>query len=360
MQTHQGVSLLLLSFAMGLAHAAPPSYPEYRVTIVGPANSRPVDINNAGAVIGTFQTGPNTTRGFVSQGKSYVALKALGTSSDASGINDKGEVVGNWLTKSGQSRGFIYANGRQRDIGVIEGRGTGFRGINNAGYTIALVSPADPLAPSPRSYLRAPKGKAWDIGTVPAENPVTIAQALNNRNQITGESGSLFFPEQPFRAFLWSKGVMRDLGDFGETPNVGMDINDRGQVTGSMAVPGFHDQVAFIYSNGRLINIDPAPPTVERFSTGEGINNYGHVVGTSQQHGAFVYRGRRMESLNALIDRRSGWTISFPRAINDAGQIAAWGDRNGVTYTVRLDLIRPHGMAAPHIEADEGEASTAK
>ena len=360
MQTHQRVSLLLLSLTMGLAHAAPASYPEYRVTIVGPANSQPTDINNAGTVIGFFPTGSNITRGFVSHGKGYVVLRGLGTSSDARGINDKGEVVGNWTTKDGGPRGYIYANGRQRDIGMIQGRRTIFVDINNAGYTIALVNPADPLAPSPRSFLRAPNGKAWDIGTVPAENPVTIAQALNNRNQITGESGSLFFPEQPFRAFLWSQGVMRDLGDFGATPNVGMDINDRGQVTGSMAVPGFHNQVAFIYSNGRLINIDPAPPTAERFSTGEGINNHGHVVGTSQQHGAFVYRGRRMESLNALIDRRSGWTISFPRAINDAGQIAAWGERKGVTYTVRLDLIRPHGMATPHIEADEEEASTAK
>ena len=60
-----------------------------------------------------------------------------------------------------------------------------------------------------------------------------------------------------------------------------------------------------------------------------------------------------MESLNALIDPRSGWNISFARGINDAGQIIADGFRNGAQYAVRLDLIRPHALGAAPVAADD-------
>lgn len=63
-----------------------------------------------------------------------------------------------------------------------------------------------------------------------------------------------------------------------------------------------------------------------------------------------------MELLNALIDPRQGWNITDAQAINDAGQIAATAFRNGRSYAVRLDLIRPYANAVPTAEPDE-EAS---
>jgi len=190
------------------------------------------------------------------------------------------------------------------------------------------------------------------------------ALAINNRKQIVGESGPLTFPDQPLRAFAWTAGVMGDLGDFGFTPNGSLAINDRGQVTGYMSLPeGFRDRAAFVYSNGRLINIDGRAPVEGRNSSGAGINNHGHVVGASDHLSGFIWRGRRMESLNALIDRRLGWDIFSPQAINDAGQIAANAMRNGVQYAVRLDLIRPSTLAAPELDAaayagEDAEAGT--
>ena len=130
--------------------------------------------------------------------------------------------------------------------------------------------------------------------------------------------------------------MIRDLGDLGDTPNAGTAINDSGKITGCAAVPeGFRD------------------------SAGTGINHCGDVVGASHHLSGFIYRGKRMESLNALIDPKSGWNIQVPRAINDAGQIAASGLRNGVQYTVRLDLIRPHALGAPHLALDEDADATA-
>ncbi|MFC4930371.1 HAF repeat-containing protein [Massilia sp. GCM10023247] len=352
MQAHQRVSLLLLSLTMGLAHAAPASYPEYRVTIVGPANSQPTDMNQAGAVVGITRLGPDSYSSFVNYGRGPVNLGRLGGRSNvAVAINDKGQVLGNVTTTNGQLRGYVYDRGSFRQLNGVGGRPTSYVDINNAGYILASSGPP-PTAPAGNAvpYLRAPNGTYRAIGALPYPNPITQPEALNNRNQVTGESGTFILPEIPFYAFVWTNGVMRQLGDFGYTPNYGLDINDRGQVAGYTSTATFREALATVWTHGRPLLIDTRPASSYRFSSADAINNHGHAVGSANQIGAFIWRGRRMESLNSLIDRRSGWNITFPRAINDAGQIAANGFRNGVGYAVRLDLIRPHALGAPQLD----------
>lgn len=357
MYMHQRLSLVLLSFAVtGSAWA----YPEYRVTVVGPANSWVYGINNAGVVIGDYPVGANLRRAFLNRGKGLVDLGALnGVESTATGINDRGEVVGNWRSADGRLRGFIYSCGKARDIGGIAGRSTGFSAINNAGYTTA--SSRDPAAEGTRGYLRTPNGAFIDLGAIVWDGsgePQTVPAAINNRNQITGRSGSFTTPEPQYRAFSWSRGVIRDLGDLGSTPNTGHAINDRGQITGQAFLPvGPRDSVAFLYSHGRMVSLDTRPATEYKYSAGHGINNRGHIVGISSHSSAFIWRGKRMESLNALIDPAAGWDIDYPVAINDAGQIAAVASRGGGRYTVRLDLIRPHVDAAPALDAEDDVAA---
>lgn len=359
MQARQPIAFFLLSLAMGLAHASP-GYAEYRVTIVGPPGSQPVDINESGAVAGIIPTSSTTYRSFVNYGRGPIDLGLLGsTSNQAVAINDRGEVLGNLLNANGQLRGYVYYRGSFRQIKGVGGRSTRYVDINNAGYILASSNTPDagPEAGNPRAYLRTPGGTYRDIGFLPYPNPTTQPEALNNRNQVTGESGTLTAPEIPFYAFFWSNGLMRQLGSFGNTPNYGLDINDRGQVAGYTSTETFRETLATIWNHGRPTLIDTRPAGTYRFSTAQAINNHGHVVGNSNNLGPFIWRGRRMESLNALIDRRSGWSISFIRGINDAGQIIADGSRNGVGYPVRLDLIRPHALGKPHIEADEGAAT---
>ncbi|QNA90341.1 HAF repeat-containing protein [Massilia sp. Dwa41.01b] len=349
------ISLFLLSLAMGLAQAHP-SYPEYRVTIVGPPDSTPTDINQAGVVVSNVPTGITTSRAYISRGTGYREIVMPdSTSNRAVAINDKGVVLGNWTAASGENRGFTFYRGTRRDIPPVPARAGVFVDINNAGYILTLAGPP-PGAPtdiSPFAFLRAPNGSFRPIGILPYENAINQAEALNNRNQVTGESGTFFRPELPFNAYVWTNGVIRELPDLGYTPNYGLDINDRGQVSGYVAIAEFRQQRAALWSHGRLTLVDTRPDSAMPFSTGEALNNYGQVVGSANGGiGAFIYRGRRMESLQAKIDPTSGWGISFPRAINDAGQIAATGYRAGVAYAVRLDPIRPHLMAPPPL--DEG------
>ena len=357
MQARKPVSLFLLSLTLALANAAWAATPEYRVTIVGPRDSFATDINNAGAVVGFVPRSPGSDafRAFVNRGKGIVYLDRLGRSSIAVAINDKGVVLGNWTDASGLQRGFLYCHGRQRDIGGIGSGLTNYTDINNAGYATAFAT-VTPFG-NPRGFLRAPNGTLRDIGSLPADPQGTQAYALNNRNQITGQSGLFIPPNPPLRAFIWTKGVMRDLGDFGGAPNSGDAINDRGQVAGTAELPfDIHQKAAFLYTHGRLIKLDDRPDNVPQFTTSTGINNRGHVVGTSDRLSGFIYRGRRMESLNALIDPRLGWNIHAPQAINDAGQIAANATRNGVQYAVRLDLIRKSAESAPQVDENDHEA----
>lgn len=347
MRARHLLSLSLLSAGLALANAAG-AHPEYRVTIVGPPDSVAFDINNDGAVVGMFPISATATHAFLNRGSGVIDIGALrGTSSNAVAINNKGQVLGNWTTRYGQSRGYIYYRGVMTDIGVVPGYGGFYTDINDYGYATVIGRKIDTFEGT-RSFLRAPSGSFRNIGYLPAENPLTDAHALNNSNMITGASSELTFPEQPLRAILWSKGIMRDIGSFGLDPNAGADINHCGQITGYAAVPGpLHDRVAFLYTNGRMLDIDGRPAGGSRFSEGDGINNHGHVVGFSDHLGGFVYRGRKMESLNALIDPALGWNIYSARAINDSGQIAATGYRKGKQYAVRLDLIRPHLLRAP-------------
>lgn len=305
-------SPVLLCLTVGLSNAAS-AYPDYRVTVVGPVDSTATAINNDGVVVGGYPYSATARHAFLTRGKGQVDLGTLGgTSSNAVAINDKRQVLGHWISSAGQQRGLIYYAGKHRDSGVLPGRLTTYTGINNNGFITASGTLPDSMEDQ-RGFLRALNGAFTDIGSLPYDSPITDANGLNNRNQVTGASGPLLFPEQPYRAFIWTKGVMRDLGDLGWAPNYAQAINDCGQVTGSMAqMNGFHNSVAFLYSHGRLINIDRRPASVER---------------------------------------DSGGTV-YPHGINDHGQIAATATRGGVQYAVRLDLIRPLLEQAPALEPD--------
>ena len=95
-----------------------------------------------------------------------------------------------------------------------------------------------------------------------------------------------------YHAFLYSAGVMTDLGTLGGLSSYGSSINVAGQVVGSASTPG---------------------GTLHPFLYGSGV----------------------MTDLNTLIDPVPGITLNGASAINDAGQIVATG--GGHAY--RLDPV---------------------
>lgn len=353
--TRLSLSLLFLG-VLSAASAAP--YAEYRVTIVGPPGSVSQGINQSGTIIGNTRLGTNNYRSFINYGRGPIDLGLLGgVSNEVVAINDRGEVLGNWITTSGQKRAYVYHRGSFRQIAGIPGRTTQFLDINNRGYILAKAPDPSPSGevPTVRSYLRAPNGKYRDLGAPPFENLILELNVLNNRNQVAGWAAPFTTPEIAFNIYFWNKGVLRQLDNSGNTPNYALAINDRGQVAGSSATEVFRAEVATIWTHGRPTRIDPHPLQDYPFSKVTLLNNHGHAVGTSVHLGLFIYRGRKMENINSLINPGSGWNIVSIRGINDAGQLAATGWHDGVQYAVRLDLIRPHALGTPYIAPDDEE-----
>src|SRR4051794_36467752 len=83
-----------------------------------------------------------------------------------------------------------------------------------------------------------------DLGSISGLRDSTEGRGINNAGQVTG--GDYVFPPGTFHAFLYSNGVMRDLGvprpDHPSDLTWGYSINNVGQVTGeySRGDEGYH------------------------------------------------------------------------------------------------------------------------
>lgn len=149
---------------------------------------------------------------------------------------------------------------------------------------------------------------------------VTWVDAINDYGQVVGTS----FVTDKFHIFLWDReNGMQDLGPAG----IGrLDINNAGQITGTVIDPNGNKQ-AFFWdpNNGRQM----LGTLGSDESVASGLNNRGQVVGTlySASRGP---PGTRQKIGKAFIwDESAGMRELFPderressaSAINDAGQI---------------------------------------
>ena len=181
-----------------------------------------------------------------------------------------------------------------------------------------------------------------DLGTL--GGPRSSAGAINSSGQIVGMS--LTTSSGIYHAFLYSDGRMVDL-DAGHTTSdsAGVDINDSEQIVGiwlSTAAPSTGH--AFLYSDGHMTDLG----TLSGFySSAAAINSSGQIVGmaslSSGGYHAFLYSDGHMTDLNSLLPPNSGWVLTDARAINDSGQIVGSGTINGQTH-VFLMTITMHGV----------------
>lgn len=106
------------------------------------------------------------------------------------------------------------------------------------------------------------------------------------RNNATGRASTLAMTLTLLTGYstnLYGDYAITDLGTFGGTYSYAYGINDSGQVVGYAYTSNNSAQPAFLYSNGR------------------------------------------MTDLNSLLPAGSGWTLTSARAINNAGDIVGYG-----------------------------------
>jgi len=211
--------------------------------------------------------------------------------------------------------------------------------INNSGEVAGITVFSTP-SPATHAFLYS-NGVMTDLGTLGGF--ASFGWGINNVGQVTGASeyhpiSFTLAPGESYtdsHAFLYSNGAMADLGTLGGHSSAGMGINDAGQVTGWSQVIGGSAH-AFLYSDGTMTDLGTLGG---HQSNAFAINNAGQVTGAAEtirgdpQPHAFLYSHGVMADLGTL-----GGTNSVGLAINDVGQVTgAWttvaGDQHAFIYS---------------------------
>ena len=350
----------ILVVALGLV--GPVAAVEYRINDLGidaDWESGPFAINDAGQVVGGFETSPHSWvfHPFLwadSNGNGQAdpcEIIDLGTIGDDSyniayAINNSGQVVG----LSGECA-FLWEDsndngqsdpGEMIDLGTLAGEYTEADAINNSGQVVGSSGNLAFLWEDANGNGQSDPGEIIDLGTLGGS--WRRARGINDFGQVVGSSASTFR-----RAFLWEDtddngqsdvGEMIDLGTLGGDHSSAFAINNNGQVVGDSELSsGSYNAHAFLWEDlngnsqsdpGEMIDLDTLG---NDYSWAVAINNAGQVVGVLENAGpgdnrrAFLWNSEQgMVNLNDLLPPDSGWTsLMAARDINERGQILGWG-----------------------------------
>ncbi|MDQ1920869.1 DUF3466 family protein [Massilia pseudoviolaceinigra] len=326
-------------FALVLAPLTSVAASRYAVTPL-PLNTNPLGINNAGQIVGD-RPGDGGQRGFLWSGGTLTEIGTFGgPASSAAAINRLGQATGHASLPGGQARAFRYAGATLAELatpGSTDSLGTA---INDAGQVAGQYLTTTPAY---RAFLYS-GGASTDLGTLGGS--FAYAAGINNAGHVVGVSALDDTSPYLAHAFLYANGKMSDLGTLGGSYSAAAAINDAGTVVGNAWVQG--SEHAFMYANGKMTDLGTLGG---RRSYANAVNLGGQVVGRSDSAGdgdslGFLYEGAGLIDLNTLIDPVLGYTVHNATGINDSGQIAAYGCRNGGSECGGL-LLHPSATPEP-------------
>jgi probable HAF family extracellular repeat protein len=280
-------------------------------------------INNAGQVVGwTNVSGDKYRHAALWDSGTFTDLgSSAGNDTEALGNNDRGQVVGNTRISATGFQATIWNEGTPTNLVGLGGTFDGALAINNAGQA---VGESHLSGNGSEHAVRWEGTNPIDLGTLGGD--LSAAHDINNRGQIVGAAN--LTTRGAIHATIWNDGAPIDLGTFGERLVSADAINDKGQI--AINALDFSDRVhAFLWENGTAneLTVSYANVDVEALD----INERGQVVGTvtnpsgSLFH-AIMWNDGMPTDLNKLIALSSvGWTLYEALSINDHGQIVGDG-----------------------------------
>jgi len=234
------------------------------------------------------------------------------------------------------------------DLGTLGGSSSYPTGLNNSGQVVGQSQTAAGLYDA---FLYS-NGVMQDLGTLGGKGRI-VAYGINNSGQVVGSAPIASGYDD---VFLYSNGVMHDLGTLGLSGGLAVTadgINDSGQLIAE-ATDGFLTRT-FLYSNGVLRDLGNLG---SGFTFPTGLNNSGQVVGDSETAAglthAFLYSNGVMQDLGTL-----GGLYSNAAAINNKGQVvggSATADGTGHVFLYSNGVMQDLGVSCgPRAINDSGQ-----
>jgi probable HAF family extracellular repeat protein len=240
------------------------------------------------------------------------------------------------------------------NLGVIGGKYSAARGINNLGW----ITGASSLKGSKSSHAALWRaGRLTDLGTLGGPNSYFNDTVKNTRGELAGVSQvsktdpnledfcqeSFFNGKYLCQGFSWKNGVMTPLAPLGGNNSFATGVNNRGQVVGgaetstqdsSCSPPQVFDYRGVIWQpNGEMLTLPPYPGDTVSFANA--INNVGQAVGSSGSCGPLDYQATAAHALlwqsGSTIDlgNLGGTENNVPFAINARGQVVGYSNLPG-------------------------------
>jgi probable HAF family extracellular repeat protein len=306
-------------------------------------------ISRAGTVVGGSATGLTGSYHATSIETSSVIptlidLQTLGgCCSKARGVNLFGDAVGYAYNTLGWIRPAKWSKGSLIDLGTLGGTRAEANAINEFGQVVGFA----PVSGGQHAVMWDKSG-IHDLGVV--SGYASEAKAINNLGYIAGWSQVVTGSSGVIRGVVWKDNSKTVLGTLGGNNSYASGITDHGLIIGNSNDP--QNNLKVFWTALPIANLlIPLNIQNDSNSSANGINFCGQIVGRARVNGsnmAFLYDLTRTvavdltTAINIEVSRNSpDWTWLYEAtAINDSGQIVAYGIRNG-TGQKRAYLLTP-------------------